>query len=69
MGRAAEAESEYLAAAESENDPARRHYRNGLAIARFHADRSADARREFEAALALQPDYAAAREALQRLPR
>jgi tetratricopeptide (TPR) repeat protein len=69
MGRMAEAESEYIAAAESENDPARRHYRNGLRLARFHSDRIAEARREFEAALALQPDFAAAREALRKLPR
>jgi len=69
MGRMAEAEAEFVAAAESENDPARRHYRNGLRLARFHPDRKADARREFEAALALQPDYGAAKEALSRLGR
>jgi tetratricopeptide (TPR) repeat protein len=69
MGRMAEAEAEFVAAAESENDPARRHYRNGLTLARFHPDRKADARREFEAALAIQPDYVAAREALSRLGR
>jgi tetratricopeptide (TPR) repeat protein len=67
MGRMEEAESEFIAAAESENDPARRHYRNGLTLARFHPDRKVDARREFEAALAIQPDFAAARDALQRL--
>jgi hypothetical protein len=69
MGRMAEAESEYIAAAEAEIDPARRHYRNGLRLARFHADRLGEARREFEAALALQPDFVAARDALQKLPR
>ena len=69
MGRMAEAEAEFVAAAESENDPARRHYRNGLTLARFHPERRSEARREFEAALALQPDFGAAREALARLGR
>ncbi|MFN2377945.1 MAG: hypothetical protein ABR538_15540 [Candidatus Binatia bacterium] len=69
IGRMAEAEAEFAAAAESENDPARRHYRNGLLLARFHPERRNEARREFEAALALQPDFGAARQALSRLPR
>lgn len=69
LGRMAEAEAEYVAAAEAENDPARRHYRNGLRLARFHPDRHREARREFQAALALQPDFAAARNALAQLRR
>lgn len=67
LGRTAEAEAEFVAAAEAEVDPARRHYRNGQRLARFHPDRLGEARREFEAALALQPDFAAARDALARL--
>lgn len=69
LGRTVEAEAEFAAAAEAEVDPARRHYRNGQRLARFHPDRTTEARREFEAALALQPDFAAARDALSRLGR
>ncbi len=69
LGRTAEAEAEFVAAAEAEVDPARRHYRNGQRLARFHPDRPGEARREFEAALALQPDFAAARDALSQLGR
>ncbi|MFN2426112.1 MAG: hypothetical protein ABR587_06655 [Candidatus Binatia bacterium] len=67
IGRMEEAEAEFVASAQSENDPARRHYRNGLTLARFHPDRKEEARREFQAALALQPDFTAARAALARL--
>jgi tetratricopeptide (TPR) repeat protein len=68
-GERAEAEREFRASAEAEVDPARRHYRNGDLLVRFYPDRRAEARAEFEAALALQPGYGAAREALQKLGR
>lgn len=69
LGRAAEAEAEFAKAAESETNPAQRHYRRGILLTRFHPDRLGEARREFEAALAIQPDYVAARQALSQLPR
>lgn len=69
VGRVEEAEAEFVAAAEAETNPARRHYRTGTMLMRFHPGRAADARREFEKALEIQPDYVAAREALNQLPR
>ena len=69
LGRIPEAEAEFAAAAESETNPAQRHYRTGTLLMRFHPERTVDARREFEAALAIQPDYVAARQALAQLPR
>jgi tetratricopeptide (TPR) repeat protein len=69
LGRAAEAEAEFVAAAAAETNPAQRHYRTGMMLARFHPERLSEARSEFEAALAIQPDFAAAKKALAELPR
>lgn len=69
LGRIPEAEAEFAAAAEAETNPAQRHYRTGVLLMRFHPERAADARREFEAALEIQPDYVAARQALGQLAR
>jgi len=67
IGRTAEAEAEFAKAVESETNPAQRHYRKGILLTRFHPDRLDEAKREFEAALAIQPDYVAARQALAQL--
>jgi len=67
LGKAAEAEAEFVAAVDSETNPAQKHYRTAVMLIRFHPERSADARREIQAALALQPDFAAARQLLSQI--
>jgi hypothetical protein len=67
LGRRAEAEAEYRLSAEQEQDPARRHYRRGMWLVQFHLERRAEAQREFEAALAIQPRYAPALRMLREL--
>ena len=64
LGRSAEAEEQYRRSAAEETDPVRKHYRQGMTLVLFHPDRLAEARREFEAALALQPRYEPARRML-----
>lgn len=69
LGRMADAEAEFVAAVDAETNPAQRHYRTGIMLRRFHPGKVGEARREFEAALALQPDFAAAKQALAQMPR
>ncbi|MBI3782105.1 MAG: hypothetical protein HY270_01765 [Deltaproteobacteria bacterium] len=58
LQRDQEAETEFQLAVDAETDPARKHFRRGQAIYFFHASdptRRAEAKREFEAAVRLQP--------------
>jgi tetratricopeptide (TPR) repeat protein len=67
LGRRTEAEVEYRLSAEQERDPARRHYRRGIWLVQFFPDRRAEAQREFEAAIAIQPRYQPALRMLREL--
>jgi tetratricopeptide (TPR) repeat protein len=69
LGRQEEARAEFVAAIETEMNPAQKHYRTAVMLLRFHPERSAEARREVQAALALQPDFAAARQLLSQIRR
>jgi tetratricopeptide (TPR) repeat protein len=67
QGRLVEAESHFATAARVETQPLLRHFRRGQWLARFHPERRAEAIAAYRAALALQPDYAPARRALDAL--
>jgi len=67
QGKSVEAEAELVAAAEAETNPVLRHFRRGQWLTRFHPDRRAEAIDEYRKALELQPNYAPAQNALQRL--
>ena len=66
-GRTAEARMQAELAVEAEGDPARRHYRRGLYLLRYHPDRRDEAAQEFQRALAIQPRFRAAQAALANL--
>lgn len=66
-GRTAEARTQAELAVEAEGDPARRHYRRGLYLLRYHAGRRDEAAQEFQRALAIQPRFRAAQAALANL--
>lgn len=67
LGRTEAAEAEFAAATDAEPDPVMQHVRRGEQIAILHPERRDDARREFEAALSLDPRFAMARSWLARL--
>ncbi len=69
LGRTAEAQTEYQRAIDLELDPAMKHVRRGEMIIRTTPDRLAEARAEFEAALAIAPNFQVARNWLSQLPR
>lgn len=67
-GRSSEAQAQAELAVAAETDPARRHYRRGLYILRYHPALQEEAAEEFRRALAIQPRFRAAQVALASLP-
>lgn len=67
QGRSAEARGQAELAIESEEDPARRYYRRGQFLLRYHPERRDEAAQEFRRALDLQPRFRAAQNALAAL--
>lgn len=69
VNRMADAEVEYRAAIEAEPNEAMRHVRRGELLLRTQADGGVAARAEFDAALAMDPNFPPARQWLERLGR
>ncbi len=67
QGRSSEAQAQAELAIEAEVDPARRHYRRGLFLLRYHPQRRDETIYELRQALSLQPRFRAAQSALNRL--
>jgi len=67
QGRSVEARAQAELAIESEEDSARRHYRRGQFLLRYHPERRDEAAQEFRRALDLQPRFRAAQNALADL--
>jgi tetratricopeptide (TPR) repeat protein len=70
QGRTVEAENHFQLAVDSERNPARRAYREGLMIVRLHPSdpvRLREARTHFEEALRLQPQLRSARDWIERI--
>jgi len=59
-----EAEQEYLRAADTEEEPGRRHFRRGQWLLKFHRDRLDEAETEFERAIEILPNWSQPRSAL-----
>ena len=64
VGRVDEAEREYRAAYDAEQEPGRKHFRRGQWLVKFHPERLDEAEHEFEAASELLPDWSLPRNAL-----
>jgi tetratricopeptide (TPR) repeat protein len=64
LGRTADAEQEYARAAETEEEPARQHFRRGQWLMKFHPDRLDEAEGEFQRAIEMLPDWNQPRSAL-----
>jgi tetratricopeptide (TPR) repeat protein len=64
LGRTADAEQEYARAAETEEEPARQHFRRGQWLMKFHPDRLDAAESEFQRAIEILPDWSQPRSAL-----
>lgn len=64
VGRRDEAEREFHAAYEAEQEPGRKHFRRGQWLVKFHPEELDEAEHEFEEASELLPDWSLPRQAL-----